>query len=71
MDKVPAPDIDSREFQDILNEACALVPFYTPEWNASGENTPGTALLKIFTHMMETSIRRLNKAPGKAPARRG
>ncbi len=65
MEKTPVPHINDSEFQDILNEARALVPFYTPEWTASGEKSPGTALLKLFAHMLETSIRRLNKVPDK------
>ena len=65
MEQTPVPKINDSEFQDILSEVRALVPFYTPEWTSSGEKSAGTALLKLFAHMMETSIRRLNKAPEK------
>jgi len=65
VEQTPVPKINDSEFQDILNEVRALVPFYTPEWMSSGEKSAGTALLKLFAHMMETSIRRLNKVPEK------
>jgi hypothetical protein len=65
VEQKPVPEINDSEFQDILNEVRALVPFYTPEWTSSGEKSAGTALLKLFAHMMETSIHRLNKVPEK------
>lgn len=60
---MPAPKIDHRDFEAILKEARALVPFYTPEWTAIEERDPGVALLEIFADQLEGLIRRLNEAP--------
>ena len=48
MERIPAPEIDSREFQDILREVRALVPFYTPEWTAGGETDPDRDCLLVL-----------------------
>jgi hypothetical protein len=42
-----------------------LVPHYTPEWKAASDNDPGVALIKVFSHMTETIINRLNQVPQK------
>jgi len=62
---VQVPKINDSQFQDLLEEAKALVPFYTREWKATDGKTPGVALLKLFAHMQETVIRRLNRVPDK------
>lgn len=60
-----APKIDQRTFADLLKQMRAMAPFYTPEWNALQEREPGVALLKIFLHLHEHVITRLNQVPGK------
>lgn len=42
-----------------------MVPFYTPEWNPDIENEQGQALIKIYLHMLEQVISRLNQVPDK------
>jgi hypothetical protein len=59
------PKINDSQFQDIVKQAKALVPFYVPEWNITEEKTPDVALLKIFAHIVEAVITRLNMAPDK------
>jgi hypothetical protein len=63
MNTVP-PKIDKRSFKETLKEFKSLIPFYAPEWKPS-EKDAGLALLKIFTHMLETIIERLNRSPQK------
>ncbi len=63
--KVKPPIIDRRSSVDIENTLNGLVPHYTPEWAASDEKDPGVALIKIFSHMTENIIHRLNQAPQK------
>ncbi len=63
MNTVP-PKIDQRSFKEILKEFKSLIPFYAPEWKPS-EKDAGLALLKIFTHMLETITERLNRSPQK------
>ncbi len=59
------PKIDPRRFEDIEGMVKGIVPHYTPEWAAASEKDPGVALIKIFTHMSESIINRLNKVPQK------
>ncbi len=60
-----SPQIDKRSFKDLLKQARSMAPFYTPEWDAMHEKEPGAALLKIFFHMFEQILNRLNKVPDK------
>jgi hypothetical protein len=63
--KVKPPKIDKRLFGDIEDTLHGLVPHYTPEWAASDKKDPGVALIKIFSHMTENIIHRLNQVPQK------
>ena len=59
------PKIDSRNFQKLLEEKKSIAQLYTPEWDAADPKDTGVALLKIFTHMQEEIINRLNRMPEK------
>ncbi|MGH7900288.1 MAG: baseplate J/gp47 family protein, partial [Thermodesulfobacteriota bacterium] len=63
--KTEPPKIDYRKFSDLLNALKGLVPHYTPEWAASDEKDSGVALLKIFSHIVESVVSRLNQVPRK------
>src|SRR4051794_15996637 len=58
------PLIDDRTQQDIVDQAQALRAVYTPEWNTGREDS-GTALISIFSRLMEIMISRLNRVPEK------
>nr|QNO51026.1 hypothetical protein EDLMLJLI_00019 [Methanosarcinales archaeon ANME-1 ERB6] len=59
------PKIDARNFQELFDERKSVASFYTPEWNVDAEKDVGVVLLKIFTHMQEEIISRLNRMPEK------
>lgn len=59
------PKIDSRKFSDVLALLHRTAPHYTPEWPATDEKDSGVALLKVFSHLAETIIKRLNQTPHK------
>lgn len=63
--RIEPPKIDGREFSALFKLLKTLIPHYTPEWKGSDENDPGVALLKIFSHMTESVIHRLNQVPLK------
>ena len=63
--KTEPPKIDYRKFSDLFNMLKESVPHYTPEWLASDEKDPGVALLKIFSHIAESVVNRLNQVPRK------
>jgi hypothetical protein len=60
--KVPA--IDKRDADALLSEIAALAPFYTPEWSPDKEDA-GYGLSRVFSHLMESAIERLNRVPEK------
>ena len=59
------PKIDARNFQELLEERKSVASLYAPEWNVGDEKGVGVVLLKIFTHMQEEIISRLNRVPEK------
>jgi Baseplate J-like protein len=60
---VRAPKFDNRNYKDILEELRSYAPFYIPEWDPKNDNDIGTALSKIFCHIMINVTDRLNKIP--------
>lgn len=57
------PVIDNRRFADIVDEAKARIPRYTPEWTDFNPGDPGFALVELFAWMSEMLIYRMNQTP--------
>jgi predicted phage baseplate assembly protein len=60
---LPAPDLDDRKFQDIVDEAKRLIPRYCPEWTNHNLSDPGIALIELFAWMSEMVLFRINQVP--------
>lgn len=60
---LPAPDLDDRKFQDIVDEAKRLIPRYCPEWTNHNVSDPGVALIELFAWMSEMVLYRVNQVP--------
>ena len=60
---LPAPNLDDRKFQDLVDEAKRRIPLYCPEWTDHNVSDPGVALIELFAWMSETIIFRLNRVP--------
>lgn len=60
---LPAPDLDDRKFQDIVDEAKRLIPRYCPEWTNHNLSDPGVALIELFAWMSEMVLFRINQVP--------
>jgi predicted phage baseplate assembly protein len=60
---LPAPELDDRKFQDIVDEAKRLIPRYCPEWTNHNLSDPGVALIELFAWMSEMVLFRLNQVP--------
>jgi predicted phage baseplate assembly protein len=60
---LPAPNLDDRRFQDIVDEAKRLIPQYCPEWTNHNVSDPGVALIELFAWMSEMVMFRLNQVP--------
>jgi len=62
---IPAPNLDNRRFQDIVDEAKRLIPQYCPEWTDHNVSDPGIALLELFAWMTESLLYRSNQLTEK------
>ncbi len=62
---LPAPNLDDRTFQDIVDEAKRLIPHYTPEWTNHNVSDPGVALIELFAWMSEMVLYRVNQVPDR------
>lgn len=58
-----APNLDDRDFQDIVAESRALIPRYAPEWTNHNDSDPGIALLQLQAWMTDIILYRLNRVP--------
>lgn len=62
---LPAPNLDDRRFQDIVDEAKRLIPRYCPEWTNHNLSDPGVALIELFAWMTDMFLYRLNQVPDR------
>ena len=50
---LPAPNLDDRKFQDIVDQAKRLIPLYCREWTDHNVSDPGVALIELFAWMTD------------------
>lgn len=61
--KDQTPQIDTRRWQDIVDEIRARIPHYTPEWTDLNDNDPGITLTQVFAHLTEMLLFRMQRVP--------
>ena len=57
------PSLDDRRYQDLLDEALARIPVYTPEWTNFNKSDPGVTLIELFAFLTENLLYRCNLIP--------
>ncbi|BCB88715.1 putative baseplate assembly protein [Phytohabitans suffuscus] len=62
---LPAPDLDDRRFQDLVDDAKRLVQRRCPEWTDHNVSDPGVTLIESFAFMTEQLLYRLNRVPDR------
>ena len=62
---LPAPKLDDRTFQDLVNETKRQIPRYCPEWTDHNASDPGITLIQLFAYLAEQIGYRLNRVPEK------
>jgi hypothetical protein len=55
--------LDDRTFQQLVEEAKARIPRFTPEWTNFNASDPGFTLIQLHAWLTETILYRLNKLP--------
>jgi predicted phage baseplate assembly protein len=62
---LPTPKLDTRRFQDIVDEAKRLIPRYCPEWTDHNVSDPGITLIELFAWMTDLLLYRTNQIPDR------
>lgn len=62
---LPAPNLDDRRFQQLVDEAKRYVQQRSPEWTDHNVSDPGVTLIETFAHMVDQLVYRLNRVPEK------
>ena len=55
------PNLDDRTFDDLVDEALAMLPRYAPAWTNHNPSDPGITLIELFAYFTELFIYRLNR----------
>jgi Baseplate J-like protein len=66
MMRLQAPNLDDRNFDQLLQEAIERIKRSCPGWTDLTPSDPGMALLDAFAFLTDTMIYRLNRLPEKA-----
>ena len=62
---LPAPNLDDRRFQDLVDDAKRLVQRNCPEWTDHNVSDPGITLIESFAFMVDQLLYRLNRVPDR------
>jgi predicted phage baseplate assembly protein len=62
---LPAPRLDDRTFQDLVDESKRRIHRLCPEWTDHNVSDPGVALIELFAWMSETVLYRMNQVPDR------
>ena len=57
------PQIDDRNYDQILEEALARIPVHNPEWTNFNDSDPGVTLVQLFAFMTDNLLYRSNLIP--------
>ena len=62
---LPAPNLDDRRFQDLVDDAKRLVQRRCPEWTDHNVSDPGVTLIETFAYMVDQLLYRVNQVPDR------
>ena len=62
---LPAPNLDDRRFQDLVDDAKRYVQRRCPEWTDHNVSDPGVTLIETFASMVDQLLYRLNRVPDR------
>ena len=62
---LPAPNLDDRRFQDLVDEAKRFVQQRCPEWTDHNVSDPGVTMIELFATMVDQLVYRLNRVPDR------
>lgn len=62
---VPVPNLDDRDFTDLVADALQRIRQLDPAWTDLSVHDPGVVLLEGFAHLTDILLYRLNRVPDK------
>jgi len=62
---LPAPRLDDRSFQDLVDDAKRLVQQKCPQWTDHNVSDPGVTLIELFAWMTDILLYRVNRVPDR------
>lgn len=62
---LPAPRLDDRSFQDLVDDAKRYVQAQCPEWTDHNVSDPGVTLIETVASMTDQLLYRLNRVPDR------
>lgn len=62
---LPAPNLDDRRFQQLVDDAKRMVQRRCPEWTDHNVSDPGVTLIETFAYMVDQLIYRMNRVPDR------
>ena len=63
--RIQPPNLDDRTWQDLVDEAKALISQYAPQWTDYSAGDLGRTLIELFAWLVEGVTYRLNRVPDK------
>jgi len=60
---LPLPDLDTRRWADLTEEARTLLPRLAPGWTDHNVHDPGITLIELIAWLVEQDIYRVNRVP--------
>ena len=60
---LPIPNLDTRSYDQLLEEALRRLPLYTPEYTNLNVSDPGRAILEANAYLTETLLYQINRVP--------
>lgn len=62
---IPVPNLDDRDFTDLVAEAVDRIRQRDPEWTDLSVHDPGVVLVEAFAHLTDILLYRLNRVPDR------
>ncbi len=60
---LPLPNLDDRTYDELVEEARALIPSLCPEWTDHNPSDPGITLIELYAWLTEMILFRVNRVP--------
>src|SRR5919204_3055577 len=57
------PPLDTRSYQELVDDALARIPIHNPEWTNFNRSDPGVTLIELFAFLTESLLYRANQIP--------